>query len=154
MNAMSMRIFFALQLFAVSCGDDPLSSKYPEIEGTYAGELYFLASPGGYGVPAHLLVEQEQAKVTISGTMRFPLRIREVPAVTGTIDTSGVFSMTSGRTLWTDGDFFADCGSIRNTVFTVSFPSSSRTMSFNLHTESDFCRRMRLDGTLAREQTD
>lgn len=139
-----------LALAGTACGDDEPTGPIPDVTGTYNGSfiVQLLLNRQGIQGSMQVVVEQAGESVTITGEIQASGRIESIPAVTGTLDATGFLELT-------DGGFSASsvseefCGPTRTLSSTVRF--FGRSAEISEHADTDFCGRVILSGTLARQ---
>jgi hypothetical protein len=94
---------------------------------------------------ARLVVVQEGARLTITGSVTFLGETAELPAITGTIDENGVFTADSGDFAATAID--SEC---RVTGTSSTLTLSGDTVKLDETVTSEFCGTFTMSGELTR----
>ena len=135
----------------VACGDSPTAptSRVPEVAGTYTGTLYLTSSQSSQriAVQMRMVVVQAGAQLTITGSMSFGGQTIDLPAITGTINQTGFFTITAGG-YYEDAADDGECGRITPTSSSLTF--SGRTARYQESADSQHCGSLQLSGTLTR----
>jgi hypothetical protein len=137
-----------LGLGLAGCVNDSPSaaSQAPNVAGTYLGPVTWMIDGAINGLYAmSLTVTQVGEQVTISGSMLIDGQNVSVPAMTGTVNATGFFTLTSGT--WSAA-YDPLCGNHR--VIDGSLTFSDRTALYVKHETTDFCGSWALSGTLAK----
>ncbi len=95
---------------------------------------------------ASLTVVQSGSQLTITGSMTFFGETAELPAITGTINSTGFFTPTGGGFSSEAAD--PTCGTITTSSSTITFSGSSLRLVESA--SSEFCGTLSLSGTLTR----
>ena len=98
---------------------------------------------GGTG---QMNVTQSGAQLTITGSISFAFGSHEIPALTGTINQTGFFTVTAGGTTLVADD--PNCGQITSAASTITF--SGRQMRIVETIGTELCGSIELAGTLTR----
>lgn len=138
-----------LALAGTSCGDDEPTGPIPDVAGTYSGSfiVQFLLNQQGIQGSMQVVVEQAGESVTITGEIEASGGSASIPAVTGTLDATGFLELTGGGFSSSVNEEF--CGPTRTLSSTVRFLGGSAEVSE--HADTDFCGRVILSGSLARQ---
>ena len=137
-------------LSGAACGDDEPTGPIPDVAGTYNGSfiVQLLLSRQGIQGSMQVVVEQAGESVTITGEIQAPSGTASIPAVTGTLDSTGFLELTGGGfSASSVGEEF--CGPARTLSSTVRF--FGRSAEVSEHADTDFCGRVILSGSLARQ---
>lgn len=140
-----------LALLVAACGDGgpTAPSAFPQVAGTYNGQITLsssLAPEESLTGQMQLVVVQDGEQLTITGSITFFGETTEQPAITGTIDGNGSFTVASGEFAGTDVD--PECGTSTVTSFTLMFSGSAARLQVTLASGS--CGTFTLDGELTR----
>ena len=146
-------VILLLTLLITGCGDDggpvaPSPPQFPQVAGTYNGTLtltFSLVSDTLTG-SMRMVVVQAGSQLTITGSMMFLGETVELPAVTGTVNETGFFTVTAGGFSGTVSD--ETCGTLTTTSATLTFSGSTARITETATTE--FCGNIQLSGTLTR----
>ena len=143
-----------LALVFVACGEgggSPTtpSSRVPDVAGTYTGTLYLTSSRSSQRVPIQMrmVVVQSGSQLTITGSLSFDGRRLDLPAITGTINQTGFFTLTAGG-FYGDTVDDPDCGRITPTSESLTF--SGRTARYQETADTQYCGTLQISGTLTR----
>ena len=93
-----------------------------------------------------MVVVQAESQLTISGSMTLDGMTVQLPAVTGTINETGLFTATAGG--FSTSAVPDTCGTITPTSSTLTFSGS--TAQLHESATTDFCGTLTLDATLTR----
>ncbi len=123
-------------------GDVTSPSGVPNVAGTYSGNIKMAINDvPANELPAQLTVAQEGAKLTIIGS----LAGSPIAPVTGTLDSTGKFTSTSGGAAGTSD---AQCGTIVNIDASLTF--SGRNAQYVEHDSTANCGIWSFSGTLTK----
>ena len=138
-----------LALAATACGDDEPTGPIPDVTGTYNGSfiVQFLLNQQGIQGSMQVVVEQAGESVTITGEIQVSGGTASIPAVTGTLDATGFLELSGGGFSASVNEEF--CGPTRTLSSTVRF--FGRSAEVSEHADTDFCGRVILSGSLARQ---
>ena len=136
----------AAVLLATACN----MSGVPRVAGTYSGTMTMQVGALLARAPMHLTVTQSGAQVTVSGsvsyegyTWGFP------PAMTGTVDATGVFTAESLAGAAAPGvSSRTECGTFGGGYFTLTF--SGDQVHLNMLGQTSLCGTISFDATLRR----
>lgn len=136
-------------LSAAACGDDEPTGPIPDVAGTYNGSfiVQFLLNQQGIQGSMQVVVEQAGESVTITGEIQVSGGTASIPAVMGTLDATGFLELTGGGFSASANEEF--CGPTRTLSSTVRF--FGRSAEVSEHADTDFCGRVILSGSLARQ---
>ena len=136
-----------LTLLVAACGgdDDPIDPQYPQVAGTYTGQITFTWDLLEDPLTGSMRIEvaQSESQLTITGSITL-LEESKLPAVTGTINETGFFTAKEGG--YSDIDFDRDCGVILTTSSTLTFSGSTAKVFESATTER--CGDLEMSGTL------
>ena len=127
----------------------PTLPGVPQVAGTYTGSLSFSApalSAQALTGSARMVVVQSGSQLTITGSVTFLGETAALPAITGTVNSTGFFTATAGGVTGSVAD--ETCGAIRPTAGTITF--SGRTMEIYESATTDFCGSFQITGNLRR----
>ena len=139
----------ALVLLAPACGNDrpTNSSRIPDVAGLYTGPMTITVD-GDLIVTARMRmnVVQSGARLTITASAEFDGGTADMPALTGTVNETGVFTPTGGGI----SSFFddPDCGTISITGWTLTF--SGDTVRYAERAATSTCGVWEVSATLRR----
>ena len=142
----------AIVVIAACDGSGPTApSAYPDVAGTYSGNVVLAAGEPGRRETIHgtmrIAAAQSGSQVTVSGSITFFGETEELEQIPGTINEAGEFTFPGddlvGETL---ND--PDCG--EHSV-TMSLVFSDGTAKFGQVVETAACGQFRLDATLTKE---
>lgn len=149
-----LAVVVVLSLVFVACdegGGSPASpsSRVPDVAGTYTGTLHLTSSLGSQQVPLQMrmVVVQSGSQLTITGSVSFGGRRVELPAVTGTINQTGFFTLRSGGFYGNTADD-PECGRITTTSSSLTF--SGRNARYQETANTQYCGTLQISGTLTR----
>lgn len=142
---------FVLSFAFIACDGTPTapSSGVPNVAGTYTGTLYLTSSQGSQRVPVEMqmVVVQSGSQLTITASMSLGGQTVDLPAITGTINRTGFFTVTAGGYYENTTDD-VECGRITPTSSSLTF--SGRTARYQESADSQHCGTLQLSGTLTR----
>ena len=127
---LAVRLVFVLTaLFVSACGDSPTAptQRTLQVAGTYAGPIVFRVD--GRAIlsgSAEVQVEQSGSRLTITGVLSVGGRTGTLPRITGTLDSSGRLTNTSGGGVSDGVD--ATCGRITVTSSVATFNAEHVTV--------------------------
>lgn len=138
-------------LLIAACGDGgpTAPSTFPQVAGTYDGQITLsssLAPEESLTGQMQMVVVQDGEQLTITASITLFGETTEQPAITGTIDENGSFTVASGEFAGTDID--PECGTSTVASFTLMFSGSMAKLQVTL--ASDSCGTFTLDGDLTR----
>jgi len=136
-----------LGLGLVGCNESPsAASQIPNVAGMYTGPVTMTVDGTIAGLNAmSLTVTQVGEQVSITGSMLAAGQTVVLPAMNGTVNATGFFTLTSGS--WTS-EYDALCGNHRLIDGSLTF--SDRNAQYVKHEATDFCGSWALTGTLTR----
>ena len=143
-----------------SCGDNRNATapspqpQIPNVAGTYRGPLTITAS-GVAGVlmislsgTMHMTVVQAWAQLTLTGSISIFEETSELPAITGTVNETGLVTFPPSTFVDTPGTGDT-CGTITPARAMLTF--SGNTARFLQTASSDVCGNLEVLGTLTRQ---
>ena len=139
-------------LALVACGEEsptaPSTPQIPQVAGTYTGSLTLTALATGQRIPgsARMVVRQAGSQLTISGSITMLGLTTQITAVTGTINATGYFSLTSGG--FTGTVDAGECGRLRPLNASLTFAGSTAEYIENL--SSTGCGNFQVTASLTR----
>ena len=151
-KAFSLIVMFAT--ITVACGGGSSgsptspSSQFPNVAGTYTGQLTFRVD-GEFvaNIPARLVAVQSGSEVTINSRLTIDGVPIDLPAVTGNINRTGFFTVTaSGASSAPTYD--QTCGYITVTATSLTF--SNATVQYIETDTTDYCGTWHFSGALRR----
>ena len=139
----------ALVLLAPACGNDgpTNSSRIPDVAGIYTGPLTLTVDGNLIGTARmRMNVVQSGSRLTITASAEFDGQTAEMPALTGTVNETGVFTPTGGgaSTLFDD----PDCGTVTITSWGLTF--SGDTVRYGERAATSACGTWEISATLSR----
>ena len=124
------------------------SSQFPNVAGTYTGQLSFLINNQAVAdVPGRLVAVQSGSQVTITATLTIDGVALNLAAVTGNINATGYFTATAGGSS-SDSVYDQTCGYVTPTGTSLTF--SGNTARFVETATTDYCGNWNFSGTLYR----
>ena len=135
-------------VFAACDGKSPTSpgTQVPQVAGTYAGSFNLVADGVLLGSgTARMTVVQVGSQLTITGSTTFAGSTIPSQAVTGTINATGLVTITSPRPPSVQSQ---NCGTIASAGSTLTF--SGNTVRFVDDFTTTYCGNWRASGTLRR----
>jgi len=135
-------------LFAACDGGPTAPSAFPQVAGTYSGQITLassLAPEESLTGQMRLVVVQDGAQLTLTPSLMFFGETTEQPAITGTIDENGAFTLAPGAFSATEGD--PECGTSTVSDFSLMFSGSTARLRL---TFTDSCGIFTLEGELTR----
>ena len=138
------------------CGGDGGSPvepapRYPQVAGTYTGPATITSHSTGLVVTGsgRAVVVQSGNQVTVNGSLTFDGVETVLPAVTGTINETGFFTLTATGAVPGPPTVTVECG-----VFTVTSQSltfAGRSLTFEEGYQTTFCGALTIAATLTRQ---
>lgn len=122
--------------------------NYPDVAGTYRGPLTVTSTitPGSITGTMIMTVVQAGDQLTITGSVTFLDETSQLPAITGTINETGFFTVTAGGS--SPRESHPECGSMTTTSSTLNF--SDQTARFHQSVSTTYCGSLSFDATLTR----
>jgi len=154
LKAFSLIVMFAT--ITVACGGGSSgsptspSSQFPNVAGTYAGQLSLkIDGQVVENITARLIAVQSGSEVTINSRITIDGVPIDLPAVTGNIDATGFFTVTaSGASSAPTYD--QTCGYITATATSLNFPYGLSTVQYIEIATTDYCGTWNFSGILTR----
>lgn len=140
-----------LALLVAACGDGAPTapSALPQVAGTYNGPITLassLAPQESLTGQMRMVVVQDGAQLTITASITLFGETTEQPAITGTLDESGAFTVAAGE--FSGAEVDPECGTSTLTGFTLMFSDSTARLQVTY--SSDSCGTFTLEGELTR----
>ena len=148
MQRVAPALVVAVVIVLGACDDMTGGSGVPNVAGTYSGPVLLRFPDLNIEVDstARLTVVQSGEEVTIHGSLTLAGVTSEIPAFTGTINSTGFFTVTGHGVAGTSSD--ATCGQYRPVSSSLTFDDGTARLVENVST--DFCSNIHLSGTLTR----
>ena len=128
---------------------DP-SPRYPQVGGTYIGPATITVPAAGLTLTGsgRAVVVQSGNQITINGSLTFGGVETVLPAVTGTINETGFFTVTASGAIPGPPTTLSDCGLL--TLASQSLTFAGRSLTFEEGYQTTFCGPITLAATLTR----
>jgi hypothetical protein len=124
------------------------SSQFPNVAGTYTGQLTFRIDNQFIAyIPGRLVAVQSGSQVTINSSMTFDGVPVDLPAVTGNINATGYFTVTAGGSS-SNTPYDQRCGYVTSIGSSLTF--SGNTAQYVQTYTTDYCGVWNLSGALYR----
>ena len=143
-----LALVVAVVIVLGACAEMTDSGGVPNVAGTYSGPVLLRFSELDIEADgtSRLTVVQSREEVTIYGSLTLAGVTAEIPAFTGTINSTGFFTVTGHGVAGTVSD--ATCGEYRTISSSLTFDAGEARLVENVST--DFCGNIHLSGTLTR----
>ena len=126
------------------------SPRYPELAGTYTGPATITVFRTGVTITGsgRAVVVQSRNELTINASLTFEGVESVLPAVTGTINETGFFTLTASGAVPGPPVVLGNCGVLTLTSQSLTF--AGRTLTFQEGYRTTFCGSLTLAATLTR----
>ena len=127
------------------------SPRYPQVAGTYTGPAIITVVSTGTTLTGsgRAVVVQSGNQITINGSLTFEGVEVVLPAVTGTINETGFFTLTESGAVPGPPTTLGDCGLLTLTSQSLTF--AGRTLTFQEGYGTTFCGSVTLVATITRQ---
>ena len=126
------------------------SPRYPQLAGTYTGPATITVFATGVTITGsgQAVVVQSRNELTISASLTFEGVESVLPAVTGTINETGFFTLTASGAVPGPPVVLGNCGVLTLTSQSLTF--AGRTLTFQESARTTFCGSLTLAATFTR----
>ena len=126
------------------------SPRYPQVAGTYTGPATITVPATGVTLTGsgRAVVVQSGNELTINGSLTFGGVESVLPAVTGTINETGFFTLTASGAVPGPPAVSDECGVL--TITSQSLTFAGRTLTFQEGYRTTFCGSLTIAATLTR----
>ena len=125
----------------------PVQPQIPQVAGTYTGSMTLTVAGNSLTGSGTMTVVQSGSQLTITGSATIAGETIQMPAVTGTINATGFFTLTGGGSLvseWED----PTCGTMQIVSSTLTF--SGRTLRYVESATTTLCGPLQISMSLSR----